>query len=127
MQDLRLVEIEKRDAMEFGLKEGIGTIIGAGVLAMIGLYAYSKSANNIQSSWLDGGTYINSSHYCSVGGAWNGTNCNGGTVTAITDPTGLTTLRNVRSNVTSGFDLTSVAFIVIAASIIIGIIYLAFR
>jgi len=38
-----------------------------------------------------------------------------------------TTMTNVRDNITSGFDLGSVVFIVLAASVIIGVIMIAFR
>lgn len=95
MQDLRLVELQEREAMEFGIREAVGTLVGGGVLMMVGLFAYSKIGKTIDQS---------------------------GFTTAEN-----TTLANIKSNIVSGFDLASVAFIVIAASVIIGIIYLAFR
>ena len=37
------------------------------------------------------------------------------------------TMVNIRSNITAGFDLGSVVFIVLAAGTIIGVIWMAFR
>ena len=38
-----------------------------------------------------------------------------------------TTIGNIRTNVTSGFDLASIIFIVLAAGAIIGILYMIFK
>jgi len=121
MADLRLLEIKERNPMAFGVKEIISTLVAGGILFMVGLYAYSKVTNSVDV--LNGGDYINSSYYCS--GSWNGTVCSGGTVLDL--PAEYTTQVTMRENITSGFDLGSVVFIVVAAAAIIGVIMIAFR
>jgi len=95
MKDLRLAEVQARDSMAFGIKETIGTLVGGGILMMLGLYAYSKVGSKIDQNEF----------------------------TAAEN----TTMTNIKTNITSGFDIASVVFIVIAVVAIIGVIYLAFR
>ena len=123
MQDLRLLQIQEKNSFTFGLKEALGTLVSAGILLMIALYTYSKVRTGVD--LLSGGTYVNSTDYCPAAGTWNTTDCNGATLTAL--PEGYNAMENVKSNLTSAFDLSSVAFIVLAAAAIIGIIWLAFR
>lgn len=95
MEDIRLVQLEARDGMAFGVKETVGTLVAGGILMMVGIFAYSKVAASINTSGFTAQELV----------AYN----------------------NVRTNVTSGFDLGSVVFIVIAASAIIGVIWVAFQ
>jgi len=93
--DLRLVQLQERQTMSFGVKETVGTLVAGGILFMVGFYAYTKVGSSIDTS-------------------------------ALTTAEN-TTYNNIRSNITSGFDLGSVVFIVIAAAAIIGVIWMAFR
>jgi len=95
MTDLRLVELQERQTMAFGVRETVGTLVAGGVLFMVGFYAYTKVKGSIDT----------------------------GNFTAAEN----TTYDNITGNVTSGFDLGSVVFIVLAAASIIGVIWLAFR
>ena len=128
MEDIRLIQLRK--GMTFGVKETIGTLVAGGVMMLVAIYAWAKVNRSVD--WLGGGAYVNTTHYCSGAGAtWNGTAClTGGTLTGL--PTGFNkndydTMLRMRGNVTSGFDLSSVVFIVIAASAIIGVIWVAFQ
>jgi len=121
--------------MAFGVKETVGTLLAGGVLFMVGFYAYVKIGGTID--LLDGGTYYNSTHYCASPGTITGGDvCNSVNMTTTKSAATLlppgyavddAALTNIKSNVTSGFDLGSVVFIVLAAASIIGVIWLAFR
>jgi len=95
MQDLRIVELQERQGMAFGVQQIVSTLVAGSILVMIGLYTYSKVSGSIDQSGF----------------------------TASEN----TTLTNVRTNVTSGFDLSSILFIVVAAVGIVGAVMLAFK
>lgn len=114
--------------MAFGVKEIVATLVAGSIFMMIGIYAYSKAGQGVD--LLNGGDYINTTHYCSSPGTWNGSDCiSGGTLTAL--PTDYAqnnaVMNNIKANATSGFDLGSIIFIVIAAGGIIGVLWMVFR
>ena len=92
--DLRLMEIQKKDGLTIGIKEIIGTIVTGSILVYVGMYTNSKVSSSIDRT---------------------------GFSTAEN-----TTFDNVKTNVNSGFDLSSVLFIVLAAAGIVGVVLMVF-
>ena len=117
------MELEKRESLSIGIKEIIGTIVTGSILVYVGMYATSKTSGSLDP--INGGTYINSTHYCSSPGVWNTTHCIGGLNTTY-DSGWYTTYNSVKANSNSGFDLSSVLFIVLAAAGIVGVVLMVF-
>lgn len=81
--------------MAFGIKETVGTLVGGGILMMLGLYAYSKSAQAIPTEQF---------------------------TTAENN-----TLANVKANILSGYDVSSILFVILGIASFLGVLFVVFR
>ena len=123
MEDLRLIQLQEREGEAFGAKAIIGAIITVSILLFFGIYLQSKL--NAATDPLEGGTYINTTSYCPAAGTWNGTACNGATVTDL--PGNYETFDAVRANINSGFEISSLLPFILPAVGIIGVILMVFK
>ena len=127
--DVRLVSLTEREGEAMGVKAMIGTVLAVVVLLMIGLYVYVKLGASTSPIGSDG-VYANNTYYCTSDGVANLTDntCLTGTRTAFTANTlaNYNTWLGVKANARAGFDLSSIIPIVLAATAIIGLLYMAF-
>lgn len=116
MKDLRITRTEPKTGYAM-LVSGILAMVLGGAMLLAGVYSQAMLVTTLDP--LDGGTYINSTHFCHADATWNTTDCIGTTNNYTALPAEYNTFDTAQSNIFDALEVGGVVVIFVGVALLI--------